>query len=314
MAQYQALTYAQLLEELAVRYTQEGLIADAAVPTTATTAKRVTYPTFRRRDAYRLTDAEMAPDGFANQRKFVKTLSEVTVAPYGLMDRFPISDQIDDSAVVNEEMETVEDLSSDLLLGREKRHADLLFTAGNYGAANKTTLGTAWSTPATSTPITDIQTGIRACLVKPNKMIMGKRAFDALAAHPNIIQTLRGTAGTTSGLATSDEIARYFGLEQILVGEARYDSVNPGQTEQLDYIWDPTKALICRIPNEPRRNDVMLCRTYRFRPTGESGVMVTVEQENMRGARGTIAVKVSYEETTVLVATDVGYLISNASA
>src|SRR5574341_1502623 len=306
MAQYTPVTHAQLLEEHAVRYTQPDLIADLAIPTSPTTVQLVKYPTFRRRDAYRITDAEMAPDGEPNQRKFVKTTSEVNVRPYGLFDRFPIADQDDDSVIGDQEIETVEDLSGDLLLNREKRVADLLFTAASYGAANKITLGTAWTSSA-STPVADVQTGIRACLVKPNKMICGKLAFDALARHPDIISGLRGIGGSTNGLATGEEIARYFGLEKVLVGEARYDSANPGATESLSYIWTSTQVVIARIPDEPRRNDVMLARTYRYRPQGTSGVNVYQELELKRGTRGTVYTKVSYDEISVLVAADVGY-------
>lgn len=313
MAQYTPVTHAQLLEEQCVRYTQEGLIADMAVPTTPTTAKLVKYPSFTRRDAFRVSDAEVAPDGMPNQRKFSKTTTEVTVKPYALFDRFPISDQDDESTIGDHELETVEDLSGDLLLGREQRVASLLFTAANYGSANKITLGTAWTNTVSSTPIADIQTGIRACLAKPNKMIFGVSAFDALARHPDIIAMLRGVGGAVNGLASADEIGRYFGIEKVLVGEARYDSANPTATEALSRVWTATSCLIARIPDEPRRNDVMLARTYRYRPQGESGVNVYMELEGQRGARGTVFTKVSYEEITVQVASDVGYLMSGAA-
>lgn len=313
MAQYLPITHAKLLEEQSVRYTQEDLIADLAVPTTPETAKKVVYPVFRRRDAFRLSDAEMSPEGMPNQRKFVKTKTEVTMLPYGLFDRWPISDDDDESVIADNEIDTVEDLSADLLLNREKRVADLLFTAANYGAANRVALATPWTNATAGTPIADIQTGIRACLKKPNKLICGKLAWDALARHPDIIATLRGIGGATNGLATQDEVARYFGLEKVLVGEARYDSANPGATEALSYVWTGTMALLAYIPDQPRRNDVMLARTYRYRPEGETGVKVTMELEPQRGTRGTVFCKVAYEEITVQVAADVGYHFTAAA-
>lgn len=309
---YAQLHSATTLAELAVKYRNAELIADKIAPITEVERKLVRYWTFDRKDSARITDSRMAPDGMPNRRTFTATSSTAEVEPFGLHDTIPVSDLEDPEPGIDLEADTVEDLTSDLLLGREKRVADTVTAAGSYAASNKVTLGTAW-TSSLSTPISDIQTGKRACAMPPNVAICDEVSFDALARHPDIISTLRGTSGATRGLATAQEIAAYFGLEDIHVGKCKYNSANPTATASYSYIWPQGVFLLARVVAQPRAKEITLARTYRKRGDASLPMTVTSEVQKMPGTKGVLFMKVAMEELVQLVAADVGYRIGGAA-
>jgi len=320
MGQYTPTHHPELLAEHAVAYRQKDFIADLVIPSTGINSKLVNYYKFARADANRITDSQMAPDGMPNQRKFTKALATTEVEPFGLFDRIPVSDISSQSDGGDLEMDTVEDLADDLLAGREKRVADLVMTAANYGSANKITLTNAWTDLANSTPIQDIQTGLRACALPANIMVMDQVSWDAFRVHPDILDRLGGpTRGT--GMVTQAQVAEIFDLEAVYIGKTKYNSANPTATASFDYIWPQGKVLLARQPKSPRRKELMLARTYRLNQAsqggadddGRGGFNVYQEVEGERGSIGTLFVKVAMEEATVIVASDAGYHITNAA-
>lgn len=108
----------------------------------------------------------------------------------------------------------------------ETAQAVLATTAGNYAAANKTTLAGAsqWSDfGATSDPISDIEVAKEAIRKqvgrRPNTVVMGAAVFAKLKQHPKVVDRMKYTG---RDVATTDLLASLFGVSQVLVGEAVY--------------------------------------------------------------------------------------------
>lgn len=327
MSTYDAVTVANALTDFALKYENAKAIADQACPPVAADRRKFKYWKYLRKDIAHISVAAVSSTGIANTRKMGQSISdEIEVLDYALSDFVPMDDLSQADEPLELEQDTTDDLVGDLILAREKRVADLLMTAGSYATANKVTLGTAWTTAATSTPIADIQTGIRACAMPPNKMIMDKPTFDALARHPSIISTLRNLS--SKGLATAAEIAGYFGLEELLVGEMKYNTANDGQTESLSYVWPLGQVVIAHIPNAIKRKQATLCRTFRSAEDAGrgaaasggdvsqgAGIVVTTWVEARRGAKkGALGIKAGLQEVSTLIAADCGYHITNAAA
>lgn len=310
---YQQLHTATTLGELATKYENGEFIADRLCSVTPIERKKAQFWKFTRADASRLTDSRMAPDGLPNRRTFTATSSTVEVEPFGLHDTIPVSDLEDPEPGIELEADTVEDLTSDLLMGHEKRVSDLLMTAANYASANKVTLTVPWTDRVSSDPIAEIQAGKRACAVTPNMGGCDEETFDALARHPDIISTLRGQGvSVTNGLASAAEIARYFGLDDIAVGRVKYNSANPTATASYDYLWPQGRFLLCKHVPAPRAREVVTARCYRHRSSGMT-MNVFREVQGAPGTKGVLFVKVTMEEVVGQVAADTGYLISGAA-
>ena len=77
-----------------------------------------------------------------------------------------------------------------------------------------------------------ITTSIETPRIRPNVMILGRKEWRALASHPRILAAVTrafaavsaGTTIQTAGIATREEIARLFELDEIIVGEAEVAS------------------------------------------------------------------------------------------
>lgn len=110
----------------------------------------------------------------------------------------------------------------------EKAQADLATTAANYAASNKITLsGTSqWSDYGTvSNPSADIEAAkeaIRSQVGKrPTVMIMGAAVWAKLKEHPKITDRIKYTGRDS---ATPEMLANLFGVKQVLIGDALFES------------------------------------------------------------------------------------------
>lgn len=313
MGTYVQIHQPQVMAEYASMIRIREFIADEVVPVGTRTRKLVKFPKFERRDLMRITDARVAPTGMPNERKFDVTYQQMEVKPYALADKIPISDLNDPEPGIDLEMDTFTVLTQDLLLSREKRIADLIMNPAVYGPGNKITLTTPFTDKVNSTPIEVIQAAKRACALPPNLAVCDEVTFDALAAHPDIVAYLRGIGGAVSGLASADELARYFGLERWLIGRQKYDAAsNPGQALDIEYVWPEGHLLIARTNPNPGEREAVLARTLRYIGDGEFGVKVTSEVDNKPGSDGVLYCKVAHEEVSAIVSADCGYLINGA--
>lgn len=112
-----------------------------------------------------------------------------------------------------------------LILDREVRVADIMLSPASYGGNHTTvTLGDKFDNED-SDPVKLIQTAIKSMRIRPNTMTMGQAEWDALASHPRILAAVTRAAGVigqigAAGIATKEEVARLFSLQNIFIGES----------------------------------------------------------------------------------------------
>jgi hypothetical protein len=184
----------------------------------------------------------------------------LTTVPYGpLLEHsmeVPISQRLLDmyQAPLQPEINATETATEKILIEKELGLANYLGTAGNFAAAQKVTLsGTAqWSDYTNSKPFTDIQVGVSAVLVnstkKPNTVVLGRQVYDQLVNHPNVTDRLKYTARATNEEITN-AIADLFGVQNVLIGEAVYNSAVEGAADSLGYIWGKNAYLLYVTPS-----------------------------------------------------------------
>ena len=145
-------------------------------------------------------------------------------------------------------------------------------------------------------------------MMRPNVAIMNGGVALALRRHPAIVKAYNGTLGDT-GMVPMAYLQDLFELDEILVGRARYNSANKGQTMTLTELWGKNLALVYKNPQaSPRRG-------LTFGLTAEHGARVSQEQaDGTIGLRGGIRLRVGESVKELVVADDVSYLFSNAIA
>lgn len=297
------------LTAIAIAYRNTKLIADSVLPRKPVGVQTFKYLVYDKADRFTIPDTRVGRKGQPNEVEFGSTEVEASTEDYGLDDPVPQAD-IDNAPPNHDPLgDAVEGITDLVLLDREKRVSDLVFALATYPAANRVTLsGTdQWSDPA-STPIADIEDGLNTPIFRPNRMVISRTAFSQLARHADIMKAVNRTAGDT-GVARRGDIAALFELDEILVGDAWYNTQKKGQTATYARLWGKHCALLHINPTANTRKGV----TFGITPQW-GGRIAGSEPDSKIGLRGGQRVRAGESVKELITASDVGYYIEDAVA
>jgi hypothetical protein len=132
-----------------------------------------------------------------------------------------------------------------ILLKREVEWASTFFTTGVW--TTDSTPSNLWSNYATSSPVTDIETGALSIQsirgVRPNTFVVGAQVHSQLINHPDLIDRIKYT---TSDVVTNQVIARYFGVDRYFVMGALKNTAQENATASYSFIAGKN-ALLCYV-------------------------------------------------------------------
>ena len=238
-----------ILSGVSVKYTNEAYIADQVMPVVPVKKESDKYYKYTRN--WKLPQSKRAAGAEANEVEWNVTTDTYSCEEYALKDLIP--DRVRDNAdnPLSLDVDSTENLTDLIQLGREKRIADIVFAAGSFGAQTSALSGTnQWNDYAGSDPIGDVRTAksvVHAASGKmPNVMVIGYQAYLKLLDHPDILERIKYTQ---KGIITADLIAQVFEVDKLLVGKALYDSTIEGVAESLGYVWGKKVALLYSEPS-----------------------------------------------------------------
>lgn len=135
-----------------------------------------------------------------------------------------------------------------------------------YGSAQVNTPGTKWNASG-ATIRDDVRTEIKRvykrCGYRANTLLLTDEIFDAIASDPEneIGERIKYTNGQ---VPDTQLMARYFGVERVVVPWVLKDDANPGKSEDFDFLWDGDNAGIFYIdPSNTRNKDTLASTFYR---------------------------------------------------
>ena len=174
-----------------------------------------------------------------------------------------------------------------------------------------------WS-DANSAPITDVENAAYAIQMKtgfrPNKLVLGAKAYSALKNHPDFLERVNGGATTDKPAKVVRALmAQMFEVEEILVMGAIENTAKEGQTASTDFMSARNALLVYAAP---RPNLMALSAGYTFRwnkylGASKNGIwMKDFEMEQLEADR----IEGSIAEAQKLVAADAGAYFSNIVA
>jgi len=265
--------------------------------------------TYDKRSRLGYPDDLIGPRGSANEiadSRTTDTYSTKSYAYKNYVDQMTLDNQ---DAPLDEMVDLTESLAEAMAFREEKRIAAVVTNASNYASSNKVTLGASaqWDSSGGGNPVSDIMTA-RAALwggSGPGKIIAWSslEVFNILARHPLILDLFK-YGGTAPGLATPGMLAKFFGIDEYLIGEAREDTANQGQTASYGRLWGKYFGL-ARVADRPS------IRTAAFGYTFRNGPMATDQWFDVSvGKRGGYYARTSVSEDHKIVAADTAYLIS----
>lgn len=171
-----------------------------------------------------------------------------------------IADQIRANAdsPISLDRDATELLTLQGLLRKEKEWAATHFITSvwtgekaGHASTNDATNFVYWDV-ATSTPIENVRAAITAVHeitgFRPNRMVLGRKVFDALLDHPDIVGRIdRGqTVGTA--LVMRENLAALFELDEILVMNSVENTANEGATNVHSFIGGQNALLVYTPP------------------------------------------------------------------
>ena len=298
------------LTAIAVAYRNSAYIADEILPRVPVGKQEFKYDVYPIDETFRLPDTKVGRKGKPNEVDL--TASEVTASTedFGLEDPIPQAD-IDNAAPGKNPLDrAIMQLSDYIALDREKRTADIVFNANQYAAGNKITLsGTSqFSDFANSDPLGVLIAGMDACLVRPNRVVLGQEVWSKLRQHPKIVKAVLGNAGD-SGIARASDLAQLLEVEQVLVGQSRLNTAKKGQAATLARVWGK-HALLAHV-NKLAATQGSL--TFGFTAQWGQRIAGTMEDKNI-GLRGGQRARVGESVKELISAANAAYFVENAVA
>lgn len=196
-------------------------------------------------------------------------------------------------------------------LGREVEIATLVRSASTYAAGNKTDLSGGskkkWSV-ADSDPAEDVRAAREAVRRKigryPNVMTLGPDVFNALSKHSAIREQFKYTSSES---LTEAMLAKYFGLDEILVGKAVALAEGAADNAAAGDVWGKD-AVLAYVPRG-EGNFLIPAFGYTYRLSGFPIVEQPYHERNIKSW----VYPVTEEYRPYVTGAEGGYLIQNAA-
>jgi hypothetical protein len=215
------------------------------------------------------------------------------------------------------ERDAVTTLMEKIFLKREQLVASLLQTSGNFNTA---TSGTAWGTPATGTPVTDIRSAMRSIVARTGisrKNLIGVCSdvvWDKLIANDELkklfLNTIPGAAAVTA--MTPSLVASVIGLQDIIVGSAVNLTSKEGATNAMADVWSTSVFTVLRKAKKPTLMDPGFAAIFAPTVPGFGGSTVSSDKYREESKRSDI-VRVGALYDMIVVTKDVAQIITGIS-
>jgi len=290
-----------VLTNVAIQYRPQGAIAEFLLPTLPVKQSSGRIPKYGK-EAFR---REYTQRGVGST--FRRVDWSVDGIPYFCQEH-GLEIPVDDRIVANSQLPidpftaATMQLVDMLTLAKEFRVKEAILNA--LGSGYRTTPSVKWD-QANSTPITDLKTAIRTVQqrigVRPTTVAMSRAVFDVLSEHPTVQERLKYTGKDL----TTEILARWLDIREVVVGEMIYNASPEGASENMQYVWDDT-VVIAFVTQSPAIN----MPSFGYCPTVKN---FTVERYREEPTSSTV-IRVRHEVAEVVTAPDAGYLLTDVLA
>lgn len=225
---------------MVLAYKNKTLIADQVMPRTPLLSTKRSFQWFERdvKNAFTAPDTLVGRRSRPNSIEFTGIDRSGTCLPHGL-EGFVPQDDIEENGgnatpLVTRELESLIGL---VQLRREFRVATLVQDTANYDPTCSTTLsGTSKLSDPTCDGVATIITWLDKPLMRPNRIGMADNVWSAVRANPAIVKAANKSSGD-KGLVTKQEFCDLFEIPELIIGPARINSANRGQSPNLGRCW-----------------------------------------------------------------------------
>lgn len=306
-----------LAYEYSLTAARQGMIADLIYPIFPVVDQSATYPIIPIEALLKLPDLKRSRRGGYNRDDWEFADGNYACVEYGKEE--PVDDVEAKlyARFFDAEEVAVTRATQQLLRGREKRVADRVFNATTF-ASFTDNVTTEWSTADTCTPRADVLDAVESVRnntgLTPDSAIMAWKVFQNVLICKDFKDHVQYTVPvlTLPFEAQKQLVAQYLGVNRILVGNAVYDSANPGLAATITDIWDDEYCMVAKLAENARDlREPCLGRTFMW--IEDAPDLLVTEQYREEGIRCNIyRVRQHLAEAEVCIAA--GYLLGNITA
>lgn len=302
-----------LLTNVGSRYKNRKFVADRILPSVSVPSRTFKYLEWDK-VVYDLHETKAVPKGSPNQISIAATKKDGTCETHYLSDSIDPQEQEQAGGEIPLATISTETLTDGLLLRKEKTVADTLRDISVL-TQNTTLAGSDQWSHADSDPQKAIMARADAMPMKPNILVLGRAVATKLITHAKVREAFRGQALPQ---ITLEWLAAYLELEEIIVGEAFYNSAARGQARTQVSLWGKDAILGYRAPGTP--SPLMDQPTLGYTPTvagagGANSVRVYTARIGTQGTReGVLWIKAETDYGVLVSAPDNGFLFKAAVA
>lgn len=301
----------RFLANLSVQYKNDEYIGESLFPELQTPALAGEFPKYDKRSRLAAPDDSMAGRSVPNEISDSRSTGTYACQGYALQNFVTAITLRNQQAPLDEMVDLTEATAEMIALRRELRIAAVATNTSNYDSSTQVSLtsGTYWDSATGGNPVANIQQMIASLWSgRGPTEIVGACSIDVwnvLSRHPAILDLFK-YGGTAPGLATPDMIAKFFGIDKMLVSRARQDTANEGQTASYSRIWGKA-FVIMRVAKRASIRNASFGNTFRF---GPQKTLVWFDPKT--STEGAYYAKVSTHEQHNVIANDTGAIIGQA--
>jgi len=171
-----------------------------------------------------------------------------------------------------------------------------------------------WTDYTSSTPLTDLRTGIRTIKINtgftPNKLVLGYDVWNVLQDHPDLIDRLKVT---DNKMMTTQALAALLRIDEVLVCNAVKATNNEGATGAYDFVQGKN-ALLCYAAPSPSIDTPSAGYTFMWSGVshgmGLNAAIKNIPMPHLESDR--LEIQMAWDNK--VSATDLGYFYSAAVA
>lgn len=233
----------------------EGLIGGRVFPVFRSMEQTANFDKVSREGLARIPETRRGASGKYNRVEWATETDSFNCIEHGLENALSDRDRRKYRSSFAAELVAAKVPMNSLLLAQEKRVADAVFNTTTWTGASLYTdnSGTPWTTAST-----DTRTQVHAALAKvedltgitPNSLIINRITARRLQANDDIQESIKYVKSATAA-ALEAALADFYGLDNVLIANARYNGADENQTFSGSKIWSNLYASVCYIHPDP---------------------------------------------------------------
>lgn len=298
-----------VLTGIIIAYKNNTLIADQILPrlTPNLPKKKFTWWEFDFGQFITVPDTKVGRKSTPNEVEFGAKEVEDKTEDYGLDDVIPLDDINNAPSGYDPRAFSAQKLIDLVLLDREVRVANRVFSSATYDATNKETLtGTDKWSNAASDPIAQLSQASDNMIIRPNNLAIGRVEWTALRTNPNVLKALN-ISGSDKGMARKEAVADLLELDDIIIGEGWINRAKKGQAVNRQRAWGDHALLFHKAP---LASSIDATPTFGWTAQHGERVAGSIDEPKV-GLKGSVRVRSGESVKEVISASQLGYLFED---